>query len=127
MSTAAMSSSASLTTCVTATEFLTAPAHLTLKLRTARRRRVRFAEDVVDNEARVRAARAIAPCRARNRPSRPPLRQDLGRKKSKCCCQYHRPKAFDESSDEEGDAGPCDRPGSPAQAEPEGGGSDGSG
>uniref|UniRef100_A0A6V2LVF3 Protein phosphatase 1 regulatory subunit 11 n=1 Tax=Emiliania huxleyi TaxID=2903 RepID=A0A6V2LVF3_EMIHU len=102
MSTAATSSSASLTTCVTATEFLTAPAHLTLKLRTARRRRVRFAEDVVDNE-------------------------DLGRKKSKCCCQYHRPKAFDESSDEEGDAGPCDRPCSPAQAEPEGGGSDGSG
>lgn len=55
-----------------------APAHLTLKLRGARRRRVHFAEEVVDNE-------------------------ELGRKKSKCCCQYHRPKAFDESSDEEAD------------------------
>jgi protein phosphatase 1 regulatory subunit 11 len=40
---------------------------------------VHFAEEVVDNE-------------------------ELGRKKSKCCCQYHRPKAFDESSDEEGDS-----------------------
>ena len=51
------------------------PKQLTLKLR-ARRRRVRWADDVVDNE-------------------------DLGRKRSKCCCQYHRPRAFDESSDEE--------------------------
>eukprot|EP00967_Tisochrysis_lutea_P138090 scaffold248697_cov27-Tisochrysis_lutea.AAC.2 len=55
-----------------------APTRLTLKLRKGRRR-VRFAEEVVDNE-------------------------ELNRKKSKCCCQYHRPRAFDESSDEEEDA-----------------------
>ena len=55
---------------------------VTLKLR-ARKRRVRWAEDVTDNE-------------------------DLGRKKSKCCCQYHKPRAhLDESSDEEGGGDEC--------------------
>ncbi|KAH9064229.1 phosphatase inhibitor-domain-containing protein [Lactarius vividus] len=39
------------------------------------RRRVAWSEDVVDNEG-------------------------LGRKKSKICCIYHKPKRFDESSDE---------------------------
>jgi hypothetical protein len=54
---------------------------LVLKLR-ARKRRVRWAEGVEDNE-------------------------DLCRKKSKCCCVFHRPRAFDESSsdDEEADEG----------------------
>ncbi|TVY19513.1 Type 1 phosphatases regulator YPI1 [Lachnellula arida] len=41
----------------------------------ARRPRIQWAEDVVDNEG-------------------------LGRKKSKVCCIYHAPKAVDESSDE---------------------------
>jgi len=71
-------SSTSTTTEVLPAAPAAAPTHLTLKLRPARRRRVRFADEVVDNE-------------------------ELGRKKSKCCCQYHRPKAFDESSDEEDD------------------------
>ena len=52
------------------------PQHLVLKLK-PRRRKVRFGDDVVDNE-------------------------ELCRKKSKCCCIYHRPLAFGESSDEEG-------------------------
>lgn len=39
------------------------------------RRRIKWAEDVIDNEG-------------------------LGRKKSKVCCIYHAPKAFGESSDE---------------------------
>mmetsp|Transcript_46790 Transcript_46790/g.101636 ORF Transcript_46790/g.101636 Transcript_46790/m.101636 type:complete len:87 (-) Transcript_46790:452-712(-) len=51
------------------------PQQLTLKLR-ARRPRVRWADGVVDNE-------------------------ELQRKKSKCCCQYHKPQEFDESSDDE--------------------------
>ena len=53
----------------------TAPTHLTLKLK-RRRSRVRWAEDVVDNE-------------------------DLCRKKSKKCCIFHRSRGLDESSDEE--------------------------
>jgi protein phosphatase 1 regulatory subunit 11 len=53
----------------------TAPTHLTLKLK-RRRSRVRWAEDVVDNE-------------------------DLCRKKSKKCCVFHRSRGLDESSDEE--------------------------
>ena len=61
------------------------PQQLRLKLR-VRKRRVRWGEDVVDNE-------------------------DLCRRSSKCCCIFHRPRAFDESSADErsGDEGnPCD-------------------
>ena len=54
---------------------------ITLRLRAPRR--VRFDESVVDNE-------------------------NLGRKKSKSCCIYHRRRAFDESSDESADeCGEC--------------------
>lgn len=53
-----------------------APKAITVKLKKARRSRVRWADDVVDNE-------------------------ELCRKKSKCCCVYHRPRELDESSDEE--------------------------
>jgi protein phosphatase 1 regulatory subunit 11 len=28
--------------------------------------------------------------------------EHLGRKRSKCCCIYHKPRAFDESDDESG-------------------------
>ena len=53
------------------------PRRLKLKLRA--RRRVRWAEGTLDNE-------------------------ELNRKKSKCCCQYHRPRThLDESSDESED------------------------
>ena len=52
------------------------PTSLRLKLKPRRRQRVRWAEDVEDNE-------------------------DLCRKKSKCCCVYHAPKEFDASSDED--------------------------
>ena len=63
-------------TTVVATEVV-APTHITLKLR-RRRSRVRWAEDVVDNE-------------------------DLCRKKSKRCCVFHRPRGLDESSGDESD------------------------
>ncbi|KAH6683215.1 type 1 phosphatases regulator ypi-1 [Halenospora varia] len=49
--------------------------HLRGADREARRTRIQWAEDVVDNEG-------------------------LGRKKSKVCCIYHAPKGIDESSDE---------------------------
>ena len=52
------------------------PVRLKLKLRGRKRRRVHWAEDVEDNE-------------------------DLCRKKSKCCCVFHRPRGFDESSSDE--------------------------
>ncbi len=45
------------------------PQQLSMRLKKARKRRVRWAEDVVDNE-------------------------DLCRKKSKCCCIFHRPEPF---------------------------------
>ena len=53
-------------------------APLVLKLRGKRTRRLRWADDVVDNE-------------------------DLDRKKSKCCCIFHRQRSFD--SDGSGDDG----------------------
>ena len=53
------------------------PTHLRLKLK-RRVRKVRFTEDTVDNE-------------------------DLCRKKSKCCCIFHRQRSFD--SDGSGDDG----------------------
>ncbi|KAK0205086.1 phosphatase inhibitor-domain-containing protein [Desarmillaria ectypa] len=53
------------------------PAVGSLRLRGARRKpRVAWSEDVVDNEG-------------------------CGRKKSKICCIYHKPRRFDESSDED--------------------------
>merc|ERR1712054_242014 len=54
------------------------PAHLKLRLipRRKQRKAVSWTDGVVDNEG-------------------------LGRKSSKCCCIYHRPKAFDESSSDE--------------------------
>ena len=66
----------------------TPPTHIKLKLK-RRRSRVRWAEEVVDNE-------------------------DLCRKKSKCCCVYHRPRGLDDSSGDEDDGGqkdavPCRR------------------
>ena len=67
--------SSSTTLLVTAPAQGAAPNHITVKLK-ARRRRVRWAEDVVDNE-------------------------DLCRKKSKKCCIFHRSRGLDESSDEE--------------------------
>ena len=65
------------TTVVAAQTEAVAPTHITLKLK-RRRSRVRWAEDVVDNE-------------------------DLCRKKSKKCCVFHRSRGLDESSDEEDD------------------------
>jgi protein phosphatase 1 regulatory subunit 11 len=80
MSAPSSSSSATVTTTVVqvATEQQPPPSHLRLKLR-ARKRVVRWADDVEDNE-------------------------DLCRKKSKCCCVYHKPFKFgdDWSDDEEG-------------------------
>ena len=64
------------TTTTTQTE-AAAPKHITVKLR-RRRSRVRWAEDVVDNE-------------------------DMCRKKSKKCCVFHRPRGLDESSGDETD------------------------
>ncbi|KAI0058758.1 hypothetical protein BV25DRAFT_1772106, partial [Artomyces pyxidatus] len=67
-----------------------APAPIgTLKLRGARRssQRVKWVEDTVDNEG-------------------------MGKKKTKICCIYHKPKRFDESSDEDSsdeDSGADDR------------------
>ena len=77
-STSAGASTSTTTVTVEASAAAPAPAvrHLTLKLRP--RRRVRWEDGTVDNE-------------------------ELGRKKSKCCCQFHRKRAFDESSDESGD------------------------
>ena len=72
----AATSSSSTITVEAAPAAAPAPAKLTLKLRA--RRRVRWEDGTVDNE-------------------------ELGRKKSKCCCQFHRKRAFDESSDESGD------------------------
>ena len=65
------------------------PTSLRLKLKPRRRQRVRWAEDVEDNE-------------------------DLCRKKSKCCCVYHKPHSFDENSDDE--APPSPRPSASADA-----------
>ena len=72
-----------------------APQHLLVKLR-RRVRRVRWAEDVIDNE-------------------------ELCRKKSKCCCIFHRQRPFDEGyeSDEpasEANAGREDAQGGAAAA-----------
>ena len=80
-STATASSSASVSATVTAHLGLDLPpSHLRLKLR-ARKRVVRWADDVEDNE-------------------------DLGRKKSKSCCIFHKQRAFgDWSSDDECDGG----------------------
>jgi len=67
------------TTTVVTTSTVTedaAPKAITVKLKAARRTRVRWADDVIDNE-------------------------ELCRKKSKCCCVYHRPRELDESSDDE--------------------------
>ncbi|ODV89611.1 hypothetical protein CANCADRAFT_46027 [Tortispora caseinolytica NRRL Y-17796] len=50
---------------------------------TSSRRTVRWVEDTVDNE-------------------------HLNKKKSKICCIYHRPKAFDESSDEDSSSSDSD-------------------
>lgn len=71
------------------------PSHLRLRLR-ARKRRVRWAEDVEDNE-------------------------ELCRKKSKCCCIFHKPMGLDESSDEEEPLKPSDPTGPPGQGDPGGG------
>ena len=58
------------------------PEQIVVKLK-RRRPRLRWAEDVVDNE-------------------------DANRKKSKCCCVFHRPRELDESSgDEDEGAGRC--------------------
>ncbi|KAK4049262.1 Type 1 phosphatases regulator ypi1 [Microbotryomycetes sp. JL201] len=54
--------------------------------------RVRWEQDVVDNEG-------------------------LGRKKSKICCIYHKPKAFDESSDESSSDGDDDSDASAGSAD----------
>ncbi|KAK0104020.1 Type 1 phosphatases regulator ypi1 [Cadophora gregata f. sp. sojae] len=63
------------------------------------RRRIKWAEDVVDNEG-------------------------LGRKKSKVCCIYHAPKGIDESSDESSssDSGSESDSGDDGSARPVGGG-----
>ena len=91
--------SSSTTLLVTAPAQGAAPNHITVKLK-ARRRRVRWAEDVVDNE-------------------------EMSRKKSKCCCVFHRPRGLDESSGDEGEdeesrlpSVPCDVHGTEQQGSP---------
>ena len=56
----------------------TTPAHILLKLKPPRKRRVRFADDVVDNE-------------------------DLCRKKSKNCCVFHRSMQLPDGDEEDVD------------------------
>ena len=76
MSTSTSTTMTTTTTTTTTTEDA-APKAITIKLK-ARRSKVRWADDVVDNE-------------------------ELCRKKSKCCCVYHKPKELDESSGDEDD------------------------
>jgi protein phosphatase 1 regulatory subunit 11 len=79
------------TTATTTTATVESARVIALRLRAPRR--VRFDDTAVDNE-------------------------NLGRRKSKSCCIYHRRRAFDESSDESGDeCGECAP--DPAEAKPE--------
>lgn len=75
MSETAEAAQATATTTTTTTAPVEPARAIALRLRAPRR--VRFDETAVDNE-------------------------NLGRRKSKSCCIYHRRRAFDESSDESG-------------------------
>ena len=76
---------------------------LRLKLKKgAEKKKIQWTEDTIDNEGEPQFTNLVwlAFC------------EGLGKKKSKCCCQYKKPRAnLDESSEDESDDGCGDCPG----------------